>query len=138
MSTCKYRHIVLKGTNFKKLKSYQFFFKGNVKRLESKIHEDKTCVKSQCFAIDEKSPYRVVVEFTPQCDVSRAACTCPAELGSKGKGKCNHIGGVLFALEYFTRRVYKNILNHYRAHRVFRYGWFHAIRALQPSPLIKS
>ena len=43
------------------------------------------------------------MEFTPQCDVSRAACTCPAWLGSQGKGKCNHIGGVLFALEDFTR-----------------------------------
>ena len=43
------------------------------------------------------------MEFTPQCDVSRAACTCPAGLGSQGKGKCNHIGGVLFALEDFTR-----------------------------------
>ena len=52
----------------------------------------------------KKSPYRVVVEFTPQCDVSRAACTCPAGLGSQGKGKCNHVGGVLFALEDFTRR----------------------------------
>ena len=52
----------------------------------------------------KKLPYRVVVEFTPQCDVSRSACTCPAGLGSQGKGKCNHIGGVLFALEDFTRR----------------------------------
>ena len=34
--------------------------------------------------------------------------------------------------------VFKNIWNHYRAHHVFRYGWFHAIRALQPSPLIKN
>ena len=34
VSTRKYRHIVLKGTNYKKLKSYQFFFEGNVKKLE--------------------------------------------------------------------------------------------------------
>ena len=27
VSTRKYRHIVLKGTNYKKLKSYQFFFR---------------------------------------------------------------------------------------------------------------
>ena len=40
--TRKYRHIVLKGTNYKKLKSFQFCFEGNVKSLESKIHEDKT------------------------------------------------------------------------------------------------
>jgi len=32
VSTRKYRHIVLKGTNYKKLKSYQFFFEGNVKK----------------------------------------------------------------------------------------------------------
>jgi len=36
VSTRKYCHIVLKGTNCKKLKSYQSFFEGNVKRLESK------------------------------------------------------------------------------------------------------
>ena len=52
----------------------------------------------------KKTPYRVVIEFTPQCDILRAASTCPAGLGSQGKGKCNHAGGVLFALEDFTRR----------------------------------
>ena len=31
VSTRKYRHIVLKGTDYKKLKSYQFFFEGNLK-----------------------------------------------------------------------------------------------------------
>ena len=101
MSTRKYRHIALKGTNYKKLKSYQF---GNVKRLECKIHEDKTYVKASVLPSMKKTPYRVVVEFTPQCDVLRATCTCPAGLGLLGKGKCNHVGGVLFALEEFTRR----------------------------------
>ena len=42
VSTRKYRHIVLKGTHYKKLKSYQFFFEGNVKKLESKVFENKT------------------------------------------------------------------------------------------------
>ena len=42
VSTRKYRHIVPKETNYKKLKSYQFFSEGNVKRLESKIHGGKT------------------------------------------------------------------------------------------------
>ena len=46
VSTRKYRHIVLKGTNYKKLKSYQFFFEGNVKRLECKVYQGKTCVKA--------------------------------------------------------------------------------------------
>jgi len=57
VSTCKYRHLVLKGTNYKKLKSYQFFFEENIKRL---------VIPSM-----KKTPNRVVVEFTPQCEVSR-------------------------------------------------------------------
>ena len=40
VSTRKY-HIVLKGTKYKKLKSYQFFFEGNVKKLECKNHDNK-------------------------------------------------------------------------------------------------
>ena len=32
VSTRKYRHIVLKGTHYKKLKSYEFFFEGHVKK----------------------------------------------------------------------------------------------------------
>ncbi|CAH3165474.1 unnamed protein product, partial [Pocillopora meandrina] len=52
----------------------------------------------------KKNPYRVVVELSPQSDILRAACTCPAGLGLSGKGKCNHVGGVLFAIEDFTRR----------------------------------
>jgi len=46
VSTRKCQHIVLKGTNYKKLKSYQFLFEGNVKRLESKTYENKMYVKA--------------------------------------------------------------------------------------------
>ena len=52
----------------------------------------------------KNNPYRVIVEFSPQCVILRAACMCPAGLGLNGKGKCNHVGGVLFAAEDFTRR----------------------------------
>ena len=34
VSTQKYCHIVLRGMHYKKLKSYQFFFEGNMKKLE--------------------------------------------------------------------------------------------------------
>ena len=60
--------------------------------------------KSQRSSINEKNPYRVIVQLSPQCDILQATCTCPARLGLEGKGKCNHIGGVLFAVEDFTRR----------------------------------
>ena len=84
VSTRKYHHIVLKGSN--------------------QLHEDKTYVKASVLPSMKKTPYRVVVEFSPQCDILRATCTCPAGLGLLGKGKCNHVGGVLFTLEDFTRR----------------------------------
>lgn len=104
VSTRKYRHIVLNGTNNKKLKSYKFFFEGNVKRLESKTYQGLTYVKASVLPSMKKTPYRVLVEFSNQCDILRATCTCPAGLGSQGRGKCNHVGGVLFAIEDFTRR----------------------------------
>ena len=72
VSTHKYRHIVLKGTNYKKLKSYQFFFEGNVKRLETKTHENRTYVKASV-SPSKKTRYRVVIEFTPQCDILLAS-----------------------------------------------------------------
>ena len=108
VSTRKYRHIVLKGTHYKKLKSYQFFFEGNVKKLETKLFENKTYVIANVLPSMKRTPYRVVVEFAPTCDVLRAACTCPAGLGLNGYGKCNHVGGVLFAIEDFIRRGLQN------------------------------
>jgi len=108
ISTRKYHHIVLKGTHYKKLKSYQFFFEGNVKKLEVKLFENKTYVRANVLPSMKRTPYRVVVQFSPTCDVLRAACTCPAGLGLNGKGKCNHVGGVLFAIEDFIRRGLQN------------------------------
>ena len=108
VSTRKYRHIVLKGTHYKKLKSYQFFFEGNVKKLETKLFENKTYVRANVLPSMKRTPYRVVVVFAPTCDVLRAACTCPAGLGLHGYGKCNHVGGVLFAIEDFIRRGLQN------------------------------
>ena len=104
VSTRKYRHIVLEGTNNKKLRSYQFFFEGNVKKLECKNNDNKRYVRANVLPSMKKTPHRDVIEFSPTCDVLCAACTCPAALGLQGKGKCNHVGGVLFAIEDFSRR----------------------------------
>jgi len=51
------------------------------------------------------TPYRVLIKFTPQCDILRAACTCLAGFASQGKGNCNHIGGVLFAFKMLQDEV---------------------------------
>ena len=99
ISTRKYHHIVLKGTHYKE---------GNVKKLEVKLLENKTYVRVNVLPSMKRTPYRVVVEFSPTCDVLRAACTCSTGLGLNGKGKCNHVGGVLFAIEDFIRRGLQN------------------------------
>ena len=55
--------------------------------------------QGECFTFDEE-------DAIPSCDVLRAACTCHAGLGLQGKGKCSHVGGVIFAMEDFSRRGY--------------------------------
>ena len=81
VSTRKYRHIVLRGTHYEKLKSYQFFFEGSIKWLASKFFENKTYVRANVLPSMKKTPYRAVLEFSLTCNVLRAACTYPAGLG---------------------------------------------------------
>ena len=74
VSTRKYQHIILKGTHYKKTEIVPVcFFEGNVKKLESKRFEDKTCVKANVLPSMKRTPYKVVVEFSPTCDVLRKA-----------------------------------------------------------------
>ena len=107
VSTRKYKHIVLKGTKYKKLKAYQFFYEGHIKALESKGHQNKKYVKAAVLASMKKKKYSVVIELSDSSDILRAACTCPAGLGARGQGKCNHTGGMLFAMEDFCKRGLK-------------------------------
>ncbi|KXJ09599.1 hypothetical protein AC249_AIPGENE9449 [Exaiptasia diaphana] len=104
VTTKKYRHIVLKGTNFKRLKSYQFFVEGHIKCMQSKEIGSFKYVKAFVLASMKKKRYSTVLQFSLDDDVLKAACTCPAGLGKYGMGKCNHIGAVLFSIEDFTRR----------------------------------
>ena len=108
VSTRKYRHIVLKGTNYKKLKSFQFFFEGNFKRLESKAYEGKTYVKATVLPSMKKSPYRVVVEFTPHAQL------VPVQQGLDHKARGNATTLEVYCLPWRTLQdvVYKNTLNH--------------------------
>ena len=52
VSTQKYCHIVLRGMHYKKLKSNQFFFEGNMKKLESKIFENKIYVRANVLQLN--------------------------------------------------------------------------------------
>ena len=72
-----------------------------MKKLESKIFKNETHVRANVLHSIKKTPYRVVLDFSPTCDVLRAVCKYLTGLNLRGKGKCNHIGGVLLAIEVF-------------------------------------
>ena len=48
--------------HYERLKSYQFLFEGNVKKLESKSFENKTYVRANVLHSMEKTPYWAVLE----------------------------------------------------------------------------
>ena len=94
----------VEGHTLQKVKIVPIFLRRKCETTGSKIFQGQTYVKASVVPSIKKNPYRVVVEFSPQNDILRAACTCPAGLGLSGKGKCNHVGGALFAIEDFARR----------------------------------
>ena len=54
VNTWKYRHIFLKGTNFKKLKSYKFFYEGHTKGLQIETYNNLTYVRAARSCLDEE------------------------------------------------------------------------------------
>ena len=85
------------------------------------------------------SLYKVLVILSNSSgDVCPAACTCPAGAGLDGFGNCNHVGGVLFALESSTERVIKSAQNLCLAHQGYQHGMFLPLlfQSILP-PLIK-
>ncbi|XP_021363173.1 uncharacterized protein LOC110456646 [Mizuhopecten yessoensis] len=99
--TNKYDDPSMKGSCYKKLKSYQFFMEGHVSNVEVARGQGHTWIKSKGIASIKKTKYNVMVVFHSNGDVRYAACGCPAGLCMNEHGKCNHIGGVLFAVNSF-------------------------------------
>ncbi|WAR06438.1 hypothetical protein MAR_021807 [Mya arenaria] len=100
----KYGAILLKGTNYKRERAYQFHNENHISDMKIAKNKDVTLVKCKVIASMKKCRYKVVVVFSEIGDVMYAACECPAGLGLHGAGKCNHIGGLLFRVEEFTRK----------------------------------
>ena len=106
--TTKFKHIMLKSTRYKKLKSLQFFYEGYIKRIDVAKDSNFTFFDVRMKASMKSTLYIVLLVLDRSGIVSCAACTCPAGAGISGLGNCNHVGGVLFALEDFNRKGYKN------------------------------
>ncbi|CAC5418389.1 unnamed protein product [Mytilus coruscus] len=88
--TQKYEEGVMKGVSHKKMKSYQFFKEGHIKTYEIARGFGKVWVKSKVVALMKHEMYRIIV-------------VCKDD-GIKRAGKCNHLGGLLFALNDFHEK----------------------------------
>ena len=65
---------------------------------------DHTFLNVHMKASMKNTLYKVLVVLVSFGNVCNAACTCPAGSGLGVFENCNHIGGVLFALEDFNQK----------------------------------
>ena len=99
---------MLKSTGYKNLKSFQFFYEGYIKRIDVANDSNFTFFGVRMKASMKSTLYKALVALNSSGNASCTACTCPAGAGLSGLGNCNHVGGVLFALEDFNRKGYTN------------------------------
>lgn len=55
----------------------------------------------------KQQKFKVIISMNHLGEVLKAACQCPAARGVDGLGHCNHVGGILLAVEDFCRRGLK-------------------------------
>ncbi|XP_069109720.1 uncharacterized protein [Argopecten irradians] len=106
--TRKFGEGEMKGVCHKKMRSYQFFQEGHIRQYEIAKNLKNTWVKAKVIASMKHETYRVITVFENDGDIVYAACECPAGLGVNGAGKCNHIGGLLFAINHFHDQGLQN------------------------------
>ena len=86
------------------MKAFQFFYEGFIKKIDVATNNNFVFFDVRVKASMKKCLYKVILKLSSKSgDVCSAACTCPAGIGLGGYGNCNHVGGVLFALEDFNR-----------------------------------
>ncbi|KAI8514873.1 hypothetical protein Bbelb_074640 [Branchiostoma belcheri] len=100
--TKKYDHVQLSTTSYKKIRAYQFYQEGNVKNIMVAKKHGIVYVKAKVLPSMKQKKYTTIIAFV-NSKVQRAACSCPAGTCPDGLGKCNHIGGLLFAIEAFNK-----------------------------------
>ncbi|KAK3092814.1 hypothetical protein FSP39_007483 [Pinctada imbricata] len=99
--TKKYGNDEMKGFVYKKMRAYQYFKEGHISRYQIAKSQCTIWVKAEVIASMKHERYKVRAIFDSDGDIKLAACECPAGIGVKGLGKCNHVGGLLFAINDF-------------------------------------
>ena len=77
--TVKYKHILLKNTSYKKLKAFQLFYEGFIKKIDDAFADSFCFVDARVKASMKARIYKVIVKLSStEGSVCSAACTCPA------------------------------------------------------------
>ena len=122
--TIKYKHILLKNTSYKKLKAFQFFYEGFIKKLEVTFSNSFYFFDARVKASMRSKFYKVIIKLPEDGNVCSAACTCPAGVSIGGFGNCNHVGGILFGLEDFNRKGLKELPMSEHVHQNYLLGMY--------------
>ena len=107
--TLKFKHILLKSTSYKKLKAFQFFYEGSIKKL--KLPRMRSWLfLCACKGFNERTLYKAIVQVSNSSgDVCSAACTCPAGIGLGGLVIVITLVGFYLLLKILTARAYNSI-----------------------------
>ena len=99
----------MKSTAYKELKLFQFVFAEFIKKINIAKNKEFNFFNVGVEASLKKVLYKVIIKLSNlSVDVCSAACSCAGGIGLHGFGNCNHVGGVLFALEDFNQQVFKD------------------------------
>ena len=91
------------------MKSFKYCYEGFIRKILAAKDGDHTFFDVRMKASMKNTLYKVLIVLDSSGNVSNAACTCSAGSGLGGFGNCNHVGGVLFALEDFNeKRLYQS------------------------------
>ncbi|XP_035691259.1 uncharacterized protein LOC118426108 [Branchiostoma floridae] len=86
------------------MRGYQFYMEGNVKNIE--IAKKHNTVKAKVLPSMKQKKYTTIIAFQEQPS-PQSSMLLPSRVTEKtgpgGLGKCNHIGGILFATEAFNK-----------------------------------
>ena len=78
VKTAKYDHASIRSSGYKKLKAFQFFKEGHIRKTHIGANDGITYVKAEVLASMKQKKYKVMVSMSHLGEVLKAACQCPA------------------------------------------------------------
>ena len=78
IKTAKYDHASIRTSGYKKLKAFQFFQEGHIRKTHIGAEGGITYVKGEVLASMKQQKYKVMISMSHLGEVLKAACQCPA------------------------------------------------------------